>query len=227
MNEELWLSLFNDAMTQIDASSLSPQMWRFGGGTVLMQKFNHRLSKDIDIFVHDPQFLSYISPRANGALESKIVDFIEQYNYTKIYLPEGEIDFILAKQISTYRPILKIISDRKIFVEHPVEIIAKKIHYRASEFTSRDLFDLAVVYSKIPTSLVKGIEVSNEVLTILNDRIDFLSGENIFNDEMNNLNLLDGAKYIRGNEINLCKKFINALFRNLENGKTQSKSLSR
>ena len=31
--------------------------WTFGGGTVLMFRYQHRLSKDIDIFVPDPQYL--------------------------------------------------------------------------------------------------------------------------------------------------------------------------
>jgi hypothetical protein len=30
--------------------------WTFGGGTVLMLGFDHRFSKDIDLFVPDPQY---------------------------------------------------------------------------------------------------------------------------------------------------------------------------
>ena len=39
--------------------------WSFGGGTVLMRRFRHRVSKDVDIFVPDPQYLGYVSPRLN------------------------------------------------------------------------------------------------------------------------------------------------------------------
>ena len=36
-----------------------------GGGTVLMFRFEHRLSKDIDFFTHDAQWLSLLTPRLN------------------------------------------------------------------------------------------------------------------------------------------------------------------
>jgi len=37
--------------------------WTFGGGTVLMLRLAHRQSKDIDLFVPDPQYLGYVNPR--------------------------------------------------------------------------------------------------------------------------------------------------------------------
>jgi hypothetical protein len=37
--------------------------WTLGGGTVLMLRYAHRRSKDIDIFVPDPQYLGYVTPR--------------------------------------------------------------------------------------------------------------------------------------------------------------------
>ena len=33
---------------------IADPFWTFGGGTVLMFRYRHRLSKDIDIFVPDP-----------------------------------------------------------------------------------------------------------------------------------------------------------------------------
>jgi len=33
--------------------------WTFGGGTVLMLRHGHRQSKDIDIFVPDPQYFCF------------------------------------------------------------------------------------------------------------------------------------------------------------------------
>ena len=40
-----------------------PFEWTFGGGTVLALRHQHRFSKDIDVFVPDPQYLGYLSPR--------------------------------------------------------------------------------------------------------------------------------------------------------------------
>lgn len=50
MNSDSWKNLFSAAMQQIKQANLPSSMWTFGGGTVLMHKFNHRFSKDIDIF---------------------------------------------------------------------------------------------------------------------------------------------------------------------------------
>ena len=40
----------NGLPEEIKQANLPSSMWTFGGGTVLMHKFNHRFSKDIDIF---------------------------------------------------------------------------------------------------------------------------------------------------------------------------------
>jgi hypothetical protein len=37
-----------------------------GGGTALMICAGHRLSKDIDAFIDDPQYLTFLSPRLAG-----------------------------------------------------------------------------------------------------------------------------------------------------------------
>lgn len=43
--------------------------WSFGGGTVLMRRHHHRFSKDVDIFIPDPQYLNYLTPRLNNDVE--------------------------------------------------------------------------------------------------------------------------------------------------------------
>lgn len=57
-----WETLFRRALEIIDsvgASGTRFNDWSFGGGTVLMRRFRHRVSKDVDIFVPDPQYLGY------------------------------------------------------------------------------------------------------------------------------------------------------------------------
>ena len=88
--------------------------------------------------------LGYVSPRTHDVLEDRVIKYIEQDNFTKIYLKEGEIDFILSPRISHCKPVQAVIEGEKIFLDHPVEIIAKKIEHRASEFKARDVFDLAI-----------------------------------------------------------------------------------
>lgn len=51
-----WRALFGPAlalMSHLEEQTVDPP-WTFGGGTVLMLRFDHRLSKDIDLFVPDP-----------------------------------------------------------------------------------------------------------------------------------------------------------------------------
>ena len=182
MNSDSWKNLFSAAMQQIKQANLPSSMWTFGGGTVLMHKFSHRFSKDIDIFFSDRQLLGYISPRINDALEDRAIKYIEQDNFIKIYLKEGEIDFILSPRISNCKPVQAIIEGEKIFLDHPVEIIAKKIEHRANEFKARDVFDLAIVYSQMKTTMLKNLDISKEKLICLNRRVCDLHESNILED---------------------------------------------
>jgi hypothetical protein len=68
--------------------------------------------------------------------------------------PEGEIDFIVAGNITDLaaEPI-SVETDGDlppltVDVEHPVEIALKKLHYRGTLLKVRDIFDIAVVDSR-------------------------------------------------------------------------------
>jgi hypothetical protein len=61
----------------------------FGGGTALMLRIGHRQSKDIDLFVPDPQYLGYVNPRLSDIAESISVDYEEATEYIKLFLPSG------------------------------------------------------------------------------------------------------------------------------------------
>ena len=55
----VWKTLLAHAFTLVDEIArrgINDPFWTFGGGTVLMLRHSHRLSKDIDIFVPDPQY---------------------------------------------------------------------------------------------------------------------------------------------------------------------------
>ena len=68
----MWSTLLAHAFTLVDEIArhgISDPFWTFGGGTVLMLRYGHRLSKDIDIFVPDPQYLGFVSPRLSDVAE--------------------------------------------------------------------------------------------------------------------------------------------------------------
>ena len=216
MNSDSWKNLFSAAMQQIKQANLSSSMWTFGGGTVLMHKFNHRFSKDIDIFFSDRQLLGYISPRINDALEDRAIKYIEQDNFTKIYLKEEEIDFILSPRISNCKPVQAIIEGEKIFLDHPVEIIAKKIEHRASEFKARDVFDLAIVYSQMKTTMLKNLDISKEKLICLKNRVCDLHESNILENQLQEISRLPAGEKIRGTEFELFKNFMCAMEKQID-----------
>ena len=66
-----WRSLFPKALSLMDhlESKVEGIQWTFGGGTVLMLRIAHRMSKDIDLFVPDPQALGFVNPRLSDAAE--------------------------------------------------------------------------------------------------------------------------------------------------------------
>jgi hypothetical protein len=86
MDERLirWELLFQRALIVIDSAreiGIPVDDWTFGGGTVLMRRHRHRLSKDVDIFVNDPQFLGYLTPRLSPTAESLTTQYIEDQSW--------------------------------------------------------------------------------------------------------------------------------------------------
>jgi hypothetical protein len=68
-----WKNLFLKTLSlidEIDRHGMKDPFWTFGGGTVLMLRYAHRNSIDIDIFVPDPQSLGFVSPRLSSVAES-------------------------------------------------------------------------------------------------------------------------------------------------------------
>ena len=147
----IWEALFRKALRAIDSADpgvFRPENWSFGGGTVLMRRYHHRLSKDIDIFVPDPQYLGYLSPRLNDTVSELTSNYNEQTTFLKLYFDEGEIDFIVSRPLTTRPTLVETIFDRPIRVDTSAEILAKKLNYRGSEFAARDIFDFSLIAEK-------------------------------------------------------------------------------
>jgi predicted nucleotidyltransferase component of viral defense system len=157
----VWESLFRKALLIIDSASeaLPPDRWTFGGGTVLMRRYRHRFSKDIDIFVPDPQYLGHLSPRLNDRVDELASQYNEQANFLKLYFPEGEIDFVVAQPLTHPHAQMEDVLGRQVQVETSIEIVAKKIHHRGKEFTARDILDFALLAEKEPAAIasIQGI----------------------------------------------------------------------
>lgn len=117
-----------------------------------MLQIDHRASHDVDIFIDDPQVLSLLNPvvqeydiaiqptdyQTDGARALKLV-----------FSGIGEIDFICCAGI-TSNPVVEMdICGRRVNVETPAEILAKKIFYRSQRLQPRDIFDLVATVRAI------------------------------------------------------------------------------
>ncbi|MBY0264954.1 MAG: nucleotidyl transferase AbiEii/AbiGii toxin family protein [Burkholderiales bacterium] len=169
-----WETLFRRALVLIDSVSAaggSLGEWSFGGGTVLMRRHHHRFSKDIDIFVNDPQCLGFLSPRLSDVAESLTTHYIEQSGFVKLYFPEGEIDFVASGPLTQQPTRTEQLLGRVVAVETSAEIVAKKVWHRGEQFTARDIFDLAMVLEKEPQALAEIRPILHDRRTAILDRI--------------------------------------------------------
>jgi hypothetical protein len=122
-----------DGLARLRSAGQFAPDWVLGGGTALMIHTGHRISKDIDAFIEDPQYLSFLSPRLAGEDIWAYEAYEESANHLKLIFPEGEIDFIVAARLTDLASDLKTIdlsgiaagASHKINVEHPVETRAK------------------------------------------------------------------------------------------------------
>ena len=207
---EPWEILFNRALIQLKQGCVSENDWVFGGGTALKHKFNHRESKDIDIFFTNPQFLNSVSPRINDGVEANLIDYSELAHHIRLHFQEGEIDFIVSPPITQIKPELTLVLDSIVNMDHPVEIVAKKIYHRADTFKPRDVFDLAVVYNAYSDAMLRNAKAFAQKLPVLAKRIDVIEHSGELEKWLSVLTILSGGEKIRGREVELCRQFIHA-----------------
>lgn len=151
-----WQGLLTQAlrlMDEVATHGVQDPFWTFGGGTVLMLRYLHRRSKDIDIFVPDPQYLGHVTPRLSDVAEDVSPDYVEGAGYVKLIRPEGEIDFVASPNLTDHAFDVWQLQGREVRVETAAEIVAKKLWHRGDQASARDLFDLSLVIEREPQAL--------------------------------------------------------------------------
>jgi len=189
---KIWETLFQRALVLIDSvqkAGITLSDWTFGGGTVLMRRYRHRFSKDIDIFIPSPQYLNYLSPHLNETTEEMTGDYTLQAEYLKLQFPEGEIDFVVSAPLTQDPVIAENIFDRDVMVETSAEIVAKKVWHRGDRFRARDIFDLALIAEKEPAALTSIAPVLRDRKNAIMARIK-ASDANL-RDDFENLEVLE------------------------------------
>jgi predicted nucleotidyltransferase component of viral defense system len=153
----VWIGLLQQAFRLLDGihnNGIKAPFWTFGGGTVLMLRYQHRMSKDIDIFVPDPQYLGFVSPRLSDIAEEISQEYVEGNGFVKLIRPEGEIDFVASPNLTIQPFEVWNLLGRKVRVETAAEIVAKKLWHRGDRVTARDVFDLSLVIEREPQALL-------------------------------------------------------------------------
>lgn len=209
-NSEILLQHAIDAMNE---AGIPKDSWSIGGGTVLAKYYNHRLSKDIDVFITDAQYLSQLSPRFNSAVEGA-QDYLEMTNFISLSFQEGKVDFITSGQLTDFSPKISDFMNKMVPLDDPVEIVTKKIFYRSEQVLPRDIFDLAIVYeSDRKDDLVKAtLNLGDKAKFFVNkfeEKQDVLMNE-LYSTEFAH-NLLPNGVKIKGQEFQICKKFVDEL----------------
>ena len=150
-----WAALFASALTLTDhlATVIRNPVWTFGGGTVIMLRLDHRYSRDIDLFVPDPQYLGHVTPRLSEVAENLTTEYVEAAEYIKLLLPAGEIDVVVGEPLTGEPWEVVEYRGRRILVETNAEIVAKKMYYRGNQAKARDLFDLCAVADLDPDAI--------------------------------------------------------------------------
>lgn len=161
MDENSWRPLLAEALAILDdlgAQGFGAPDLVLGGGTVLMMRLHHRLSKDIDLFLHDAQWLGLLTPRLNDRVAARVADYTEQANALKLVLPGGDIDFVVAGAVTRVEATQRLdFAGWSLPLESTEEILAKKLYFRAGLLKPRDMFDLVAAHRADPEAAKRAV----------------------------------------------------------------------
>lgn len=142
-----WDDLLQKALVALDSLEGGAGAWTFGGGTALAQILDHRISYDVDIFLDSSAALKNLAPNTNPVTKSLCDSWQWPGKYLKLILRDvGEIDFLNAPSYIDNPTYELTFGGRSIAAERSAEIATKKLVYRASTYTPRDVFDLAAIH---------------------------------------------------------------------------------
>jgi predicted nucleotidyltransferase component of viral defense system len=164
LNEDAWKPLLTAALGVLDGlreRGFGAPDIVLGGGTVLMMRLHHRLSKDIDLFLHDAQWLGLLTPRLNDGVAALTANYSEQANSLKLVLPGGDIDFVVAGNVTGMAPSETLdFAGWSLPLESTEEILAKKLYFRAGSLKPRDVFDLVAAFRANPEAALRAVAAS-------------------------------------------------------------------
>ena len=150
----------------------------------MMLQIDHRVSRDVDIFLADPQQLGFLDPRTRDfEFEIQPTDYSgDGAGSLKLVFDDiGEIDFIVAQEMTSSPATATTVEGEVVLLETIAEIITKKIYYRRANIKPRDIFDIAAAGEEHADSLIEELrnyrqEVAQTLTTIDTLNTDFVNG---------------------------------------------------
>jgi hypothetical protein len=149
------------------------EAWSFGGGTALALFYlQHRRSHDLDIFVHDPQYFSFLSPK--WFMDHQTVfqsEYLEKADHILLATLTGvKVDLLLTPCLTENPVTLRRVGQVDCYVESLKEIIAKKIRYRRTQPRTRDIVDIGAAIMQSPAILK---ELINQTAVTLDELFEW------------------------------------------------------
>jgi hypothetical protein len=160
MVQPSWKRLFEIAcqlIRQVNLEEAIIERWTLGGGTAMMLQIDHRESRDVDIFLSDPQLLGFLNPKTHDfVFEIRPTGYVTDGSTSLKWVFEniGEIDFIVGHLMTSAPTKRTTIEGISVELETIPEIITKKIYYRGSSIKPRDIFDIAAAGSEHEDSVI-------------------------------------------------------------------------
>lgn len=176
-----WARLFRIARSliqQVNAEHVIIDSWSLGGGTAMMLQIDHRQSDDIDIFLQDPQLLSYLDPKLRDfKFEIMPSDYHgDGFQFLKLAFDRvGEIDFIVSPPLTNSSHLRREVDGEAVDVETVAEIITKKVHFRGAHIKPRDIFDIAAGAKTHRTEIVHALQAYKDDVSSTLAAIDRLN----------------------------------------------------
>jgi hypothetical protein len=166
-----WARLFRVAcalIRQVNSKVSIIDNWTFGGGTAMMLQIDHRESHDVDIFLPDPQLLSFLDPQTHDfTFEIQPTDHIGDgaKSLKLVFENIGEIDFIVGGSLTSIPTKSTTVEGEVVQLETIPEIITKKVYHRGLSIQPRDIFDIAAGGDAYAASIVSELKSYKDEVT--------------------------------------------------------------
>ncbi len=144
----------------------------------MMLRIGHRESHDVDVFLPDPQLLSFLDPQKRDfQFEIQPADYQgDGSSFQKIAFKSlGEIDFIVGHAMTALPTTRVVVEGEATLLETVPEIIAKKIYYRGSSIKPRDIFDIAAAGEQHAAFVVEALRSYRDEVDVTLKTIDRLN----------------------------------------------------